>query len=469
MNSPMNDTNVPSLALSRGVSASITPDTSMHMLSQHEVEKLCDASQGGLHKLFRNSALAVLTCGNETDDTKAFFSRYQDFDIRLEQRDRGVKLELSHAPSSAFVDGEIIQGIKEHLFSVLRDIIYVHNEIQHNAKFDLMTSNGITNAIFHILRNAEIIHSVEDPHLVVCWGGHSINEVEYRYTKEVGHELGLRSMDICTGCGPGAMKGPMKGAAIAHAKQRIKNGRYLGLTEPGIIAAEAPNPIVNELVILPDIEKRLEAFIRVGHGFIVFPGGVGTFEEILYLLGVLLHPDNAEVPFPLIFTGPKESQAYFQTIDAFIKKTLGAEAAQRYHIVIDDPRRGVSEIKKGVQQVREFRKQTRDAFYFNWHLTIDHEFQKPFTPTHASMEQLDLSADQPPHMLAANLRRAFSGFVAGNVKPKALTAIETHGPFTIHGDSAIMKLMDELLQSFIKQHRMKIDQEHYMPCYRIIS
>ena len=56
-------------------------------------------------------------------------------------------------------------------------------------------------------------------------------------------------------------------------EQRIHGGRYLGLTEPGIIAAEAPNPIVNELVILPDIEKRLEAFVRVGHGIIIFPGG----------------------------------------------------------------------------------------------------------------------------------------------------------------------------------------------------
>ena len=31
-----------------------------------------------------------------------------------------------------------------------------------------------------------------------------------------------------------------------------------------------------------------EAFVRVGHGIIVFPGGVGTAEEILYLLGVLV-------------------------------------------------------------------------------------------------------------------------------------------------------------------------------------
>ncbi len=265
------------------------------------------------------------------------------------------------------------------------------------------------------------------------------------------------------------MKGPMKGATLAHAKQRIKNGRYLGVTEPGIIVAEAPNPIVNELVIMPDIEKRLEAFVRVGHGFIVFPGGAGTLEEILYLLGVLLHPDNEEVPFPLIFMGPQGSADYFETIDAFIKQTLGRKAAERYQIIIDEPKRGAAEMSKGIERVREFRKETRDAFYFNWRLTIDHEFQRPFEPTHESMAALNLHADQPLHMLAANLRRAFSGIVAGHVKPHALNAIENKGPFEIHGDPIIMKLMDELLQSFVRQRRMKIDQENFKPCYKIIA
>ena len=50
------------------------------------------------------------------------------------------------------------------------------------------------------------------------------------------------------------MKGPMKGANIAHAKQRYYNGSYIGITEPGIIASESPNPIVNTLVVIPDIE-----------------------------------------------------------------------------------------------------------------------------------------------------------------------------------------------------------------------
>ena len=29
---------------------------------------------------------------------------------------------------------------------------------------------------------------------------------------------------------------------------------------------------------MPDMEKRLEAFVRIGHGIVVFPGGVGTAE-----------------------------------------------------------------------------------------------------------------------------------------------------------------------------------------------
>ena len=139
------------------------------------------------------------------------------------------------------------------------------------------------------------------------------------------------------GCGPGAMKGPMKGATIGHAKQRIGTGRYIGLTEPGIIAAEPPNPIVNHLVIMPDIEKRLEAFVRLGHGIVVFPGGVGTAEEIFYLLGILLDPANAAQPFPVVLTGPRQSAAYFEQIRRFLIGTLGQVAADRLRVVIDDP------------------------------------------------------------------------------------------------------------------------------------
>lgn len=451
------------------VDACISPAGRLDVLSKVEVGKLLDTSQGGLYDIFRNCSLAVLNCGNSLDDGKELLERYKSFDIRVIQEERGIKLAVSGAPASAFVDGKMIKGINEHLFAVLRDVVYVSDEINDNPKFDLASSDGISNAVFHILRNANILRPLSDPKLVVCWGGHSIHRKEYDYTKEVGYELGLRGLDICTGCGPGAMKGPMKGAAIGHAKQRIVGGQYLGISEPGIIAAESPNPIVNDLVIMPDIEKRLEAFVRTGHAIVVFAGGVGTLEEILYFLGIVLHPDNTDIPFPLILTGPDTAHDYFKEIDQFILATLGKEAQQRYQIIIGDPVRVAREVVTGIEQVRRFRTDKGDAYYFNWLLKIDVEFQRPFFPSHENMRDLELHGDQERHLLAAQLRRAFSGVVAGNVKEAGIRAIEEHGPFEIRGETGVMDPMDSLLNSFVAQHRMKLSGKKYTPCYRIIK
>jgi hypothetical protein len=102
-------------------------------------------------------------------------------------------------------------------------------------------------------------------------------------------------------------------------------------------------------------------------------------------------------------------------------------------------------------------------------MTIDPEFQKPFEPTHASMASLKINRDLPVHELAANLRRAFSGIVAGNVKPNGVRAIREHGPFQIQGEPEIMTALDQLLQRFVDQNRMKLPGgEKYTPCYRIV-
>ena len=309
------------------VDARVAPKGSLEHLSQEEIAKLLDSGQGGLYPLFRKCALAVLSSGSELADARTIFDKYKDFDLRIMRRAWGIKLEIKNAPASAFVDGEMIRGIKDHLFAVLRDVVFISNEIMESGRFDLASSSSITNAVFHILRNARVLETQMRPNLAVCWGGHSIRRVEYDYTKKVGYELGLRGLDVCTGCGPGAMKGPMKGATIGHSKQRIVNGRYLGITEPGIIAAEPPNPIVSQLVIMPDIEKRLEAFVRLGHGIVIFPGGAGTAEEILYLLGILLDPANSDMPFPVVFTGPGDTEDYFRQIHEFIGATLGESRA----------------------------------------------------------------------------------------------------------------------------------------------
>jgi pyrimidine/purine-5'-nucleotide nucleosidase len=451
------------------VDARVAPRGSLENLSQAEIDKLLDTSQTGLYTLFRNCALAVLNSGSDNDNAKEIFERYRNFDVQIVRHAWGIKLQISNAPAAAFVDGQMIHGIKEHLFAVLRDVIYTANEIISVGRLDTLDPSSITNAVFHILRNARVLDYKARPNLVVCWGGHSIGDAEYQYAKRIGYELGLRALDVCTGCGPGAMKAPMKGAGVGHAKQRITHGRFIGLTEPGIIAAEPPNAIVNQLVIMPDIEKRLEAFVRLAHGIVVLPGGAGTAEEILYLLGVLLDPANAAQPLPVVLTGPAASAGYFEQIARFIEGTLGVEALQRLKVIIDNPAGVARHLVSCFEQVREFRRHQNDSFNFNWLLRVPYDMQQPFEVTHASMRELQLHRRQPVHRLAANLRRAFSGIVTGNVKEVGVAAIERYGPYEIAADPQIMPLLDELLTAFVAQRRMKLPGSLYRPCYRLVA
>ncbi|MBX2847620.1 MAG: nucleotide 5'-monophosphate nucleosidase PpnN [Acidiferrobacterales bacterium] len=446
------------------VDAVITPKGQLELLSNREILLLQSSSDSLYSEIFRNCALAVLSTGADTDDGHTLLAEHQNFEIELISSPRGVRLKLTNAPDNAFVEGSIIEGIRAHLFAVLRDIVFLQEQYHQWEKH----GDSITDMVFKTLRHARALQARKHPNLIVCWGGHSINGYEYDYTKEVGYRLGLRGLDICTGCGIGAMKGPMKGATISHAKQRINNARYIGITEPGIIASEAPNAIVNELIIMPDIEKRLEAFVRLGHGIVVFPGGVGTAEEILYILGILLNEKNIDHKVPLIFTGPEKSKAYFEQMDAFIGLTLGKHAQSLYKIIIDNPIEVAKYMNKAMRKVTKSRQTLDDAYYFNWSLHIDEKFQHSFDPTHQNMAGLNLSRNQPVADLAADLRRAFSGIVAGNVKPKGIQAIKDHGCYMLNGDTEIMSSLDKLLASFIEQNRMKISGD-YTPCYALVN
>lgn len=451
------------------ITTHVYPAGILNTLSRLEVSRLTDASHGDLYERLRMCMLAVLNSDSPSDDADHVMALFNEFQLDVVTVNRGVRLDIQNAPASAFVDGKIIQGIRELMSAVLRDLIYFHTEIEGNSKADLISAHGITNVVFEILRNGNIFRPQADSDMVVCWGGHSISTVEYDYSKKVGYSLGLRGLNICTGCGAGAMKGPMKGATIAHAKQRLSPGRYLGISEPGIIAVESPNPIVNELIIMPDIEKRLEAFVRTAHGIVVFPGGVGTAEEIFFLLGVLLNPENEGMPFPMILTGPESARDYFEQIDAFLKFTIGEQAAEKYQIIIDDPEAVARAMADGIQEVKSYREEHNDAFYFNWLLSIPHSLQQRFKPTHENMNSLDLSLEQPKHELVTDLRRAFSGIVSGNVKPDGVAAIRRDGPFQIKGDQSLMTALDQLLQAFTQQGRMKLPGSHYEPCYQVIG
>jgi hypothetical protein len=169
----------------------------------------------------------------------------------------------------------------------------------------------------------------------------------------------------------------------------------------------------------------------------------------------------------LILTGPTASAPYFQQIDQFLRLTLGEAATARYQIIIGDCTEVARQMNDGIQKVREFRLARGDSFFFSWALDVPLEFQQPFVPTHEAMAALDLHHGRKPFELAADLRRAFSGIVAGNVKEEGMRRVEEQGPYQIHGDPDMMQALDALLRAFVEQRRMKISGE-YRPCYEVV-
>lgn len=275
----------------------VWPVGSMALLTQAEADSLSLSSQGDLYDLYRNCSLAVLNSGNVTDNSKELLDNFSNFEINVIRNERGLKLELINPPPSALVEGQVIKKLRKHLYAVLRDIVQMQMakdpDLDFIKKKYATESAYITNQIFVNLRNANVLKAGIKPNLAVCWGGHSIPQNEYDYAYQVGLELGLRKIDICTGCGPGVMEAPMKGSLQGYSEQcEQEKCRMIGLTEPSIIAAEPPNAMVTDLVIMPDIEKRLEAFVRLGHNLIIFPGGPGTAEELLYILCIKLCKEN---------------------------------------------------------------------------------------------------------------------------------------------------------------------------------
>ncbi len=449
------------------------------LLSQMETDTLYLLShKAALSQPFKRCAFATLvSVRGDVKYMEECERALQDFRISIKPNKRGVSLLLENAPKAAFVrhqnpDGtdryELILGAREHLFAVLRDLIFTHSEVHEDRRLDLATPQGVANAIFHILRKAEVFVPGRTAPLVVCWGGHRIQGPEYKYTSAVGYQLGLRNLDICTGSGPGAMMGPMEGATIAHAKQRIIDGRYIGITEPGIISAEPPNPIVNTLIVMPDIEKRLEAFVSLGHGYVIFPGGVGTLEEIFYILAIFLDPANDHLSSHLrfILTGPESSKDYLHLIHRFIGTVLGEPALNKFVTIIGSPEAVGIELEQMTAAVRAAR--IDDVDYFCWALHIDWALRNPFETSHESAKRINLGEERL-HLRAAEFRNFFSLIVAGSIKADCVQAIQEIGSnYKIPVPTRFAPIVEELMAALKAQERLKSMLPGNANCFDLI-
>jgi uncharacterized protein (TIGR00730 family) len=141
----------------------------------------------------------------------------------------------------------------------------------------------------------------------------SVDDPLYTHAYIAGGLLAQSGFNVITGGGPGIMEAANKGAKwVDLGKKSIGVGIELPF-EAGM------NPGVQLGITCRYFFTRKVAFLKYSQGFIVFPGGLGTLDELFEAL-TLAQTGHAP-KFPIVLVGVE----YWSGLIEWIKKTVLAE------------------------------------------------------------------------------------------------------------------------------------------------
>lgn len=469
-------------------------------------------------KEFLNCLLAALCVGykdanGERINNVAQLRQLTGFQAEIEENDGQPALELSNVPAHATEVTHAGFALKPRyqqlIQGVIQSLVIDHHSPTACLKETLANQLPLANAnTLAVLRTLMGVGAINGP--VICrtdsdeednfsldginhqsltfWGGGSIPAEEYDYSAAVSKAImenmqpqmsGNKNDDkdahftAITGSGPGVMKGPMMGLKKSEHPEDLY--KCLGLSQTSIIAIEAPNHHIDELVIFPDMEKRLEAFMRTGQGLVVFPGGIGTLEETMYLLSITLHAENKHnSAIPVVFTGPESAKGYYENFIAFLNETIGPEAGHyvQERLILGDPKAAADKALTAIshRDTQRDKDDVADRFdpLFDQHLTIPKISQKPFAPTAENIESLNNffqkqetdQAEPRKDVIAARVRQLVHVVFRMTLNKRAGMA----GMAGIEGaelklPNSIRQPLQQLLESARQAGRLKVSAE----------
>ncbi len=405
------------------VSARISPAAGMDVLSRNEVTRLRDATLGGLHALLRRCALAVLISGGTTDDDpRSIFERYPDFDIQVLQQDRGIKLELtqragaarsSKARSSAASTNCCSRWCATSSTSPRRSTRVVSISTIHTASPTPCSKSCATRACCSRTSNP-------------TWScaGAAIRSRAH----------GIRVHQ--------ARRLPARPARPRHL-HRLRPGRDEGADEGRDDRARQAASAFQALhrhhraghhrgrIAEPD---RQQSRHHAGHR--EAPRSVRAHRPRHHRVSraASARPRKSSIcsasccirtmrPCRSRWCSPDRRNR--RRTSSRSTSSCASRSATRSRSItassIDDPAETARvDRTRASRRCASTASTARTRFSSTGRCISNMQFQQPFRPTHANMAALNLQRDQPAHLLAADLRRAFSGIVAGNVKEEGM-------------------------------------------------
>ncbi len=157
------------------------------------------------------------------------------------------------------------------------------------------------------------------------------NHPYYQLAREMGRLIAGSNLTTMTGGGPGIMEAANRGAFE-------NGGRSIGCNIR-LPEEQAPNPYTHRWVTFRHFFVRKYMLLKYSYGFIVFPGGFGTMDE-LFETATLIQTGVIR-DFPVVIMGT----AYYQPLRDFLEtmvaeKTIHAEDLSKM-LVTDDPQEAI--------------------------------------------------------------------------------------------------------------------------------
>jgi uncharacterized protein (TIGR00730 family) len=123
------------------------------------------------------------------------------------------------------------------------------------------------------------------------------NDKYYRLAEEIAFKLTQKGYGVITGGGPGIMEAANKGA-------KRGNGKSVGINID-LPFEQKPNQFIDsdKLITFDHFFVRKVMFMKYAQGFIVLPGGFGTFDELFEAITLIQTRKIGK--FPIILVGEK--------------------------------------------------------------------------------------------------------------------------------------------------------------------
>ncbi len=123
------------------------------------------------------------------------------------------------------------------------------------------------------------------------------NDKYYKIAEEIAFKLTQNGYGVITGGGPGIMEAANKGASRG-------NGKSVGINID-LPFEQHPNPYIDpdKLITFDHFFVRKVMFMKYAQGFIVLPGGFGTFDEMFEAMTLIQTKKIGS--FPIILVGEK--------------------------------------------------------------------------------------------------------------------------------------------------------------------